>query len=182
MVPLLPTMLENSYRSRSSSRSWVFSSTSRCRSPSTRWWIRTACEISAAVMRRTLIIRSLSRSGMNGISTARVPALDPSMRIGTHRKLISSFVVPLVAGDGAVEKPRLLADTGHDGRRAPLRHAAGDPLTHAIAHPPRGARVAEGGLDHEEPACLLDQRDGPAPGATAALEHLEHAVEARSRG
>ena len=50
-------------------------------------------------------MRSASHSGMNGISTASVPALDPSIRMGTQRKLMSSSSRRASRGTARWRKP-----------------------------------------------------------------------------
>ena len=103
--------------------------------------------------------------------------VPPSRVIGTQRKVISSSRCP--AGRRAVEEARLPAHSRHHGRRPRLGDHPGDPLAHAVANPSRGPGIAERGLDHEEAALFLQQRDGAAQRPAAALEDLEHAVEAR---
>ena len=62
------------------------------------------------------------------------------------------LVPPRVARDGAMEEVGLLAQPRDHGRRPALGDGAGDALAHPVAHPSRGARIADRRLDDQEPA------------------------------
>ena len=79
-------------------------------------------------------MRSPSHSGMNGSSTASVPALDPSIRMGTQRKLMSSSSRRRRGArrGGESRAPRLTRGTTAGVPRCATR--AGDALAHPVAH------------------------------------------------
>ena len=172
-------MLEKSYRSLSSCRRCVFSSTSRFLSSSTSRWILTACAMldadDAEELDVAVVVAVRIELEIDAERADRAPVEQD--RHADEAQLLLRQLRPLRR---AVEERRLLAHARDDDRLAALDDLADDAFADAVAHRVRRRVEAVGGLDVQL-AVVVQQRDEAAHGAVVLRQDLEHAVQRRSQ-